>query len=112
MPLTNAAVSALRRAPEGISEASAAPLLRPSSRSTSAISGSRAPAIKTPKQSAMPVRAIAQPSAGIWRKLRSATKRPRSWVRELMGGSDEEREHNGGSEAWRQDIVRLAATVD
>src|SRR6516165_10126423 len=36
----------------------------------------------------MPVRAILQPSDGIWRKLRSATKQPRSSVRELICASD------------------------
>src|SRR6516162_9948668 len=77
----------LRRAPEGMSEASAAPTVLPSSRSISAISRSRVPATKTPKQSAMPVRAILQPSEGIWCKLRSATKRPRSRVRELIMSS-------------------------
>src|SRR6516164_3723501 len=78
----------LRRAPEGMSEASAAPEVLPSSRSIRVISRSRVPATKTPKQSAMPVRAILQPSDGIWRKLRSATNWPRSRVRELICVSD------------------------
>src|SRR6516162_3516702 len=78
----------LRRAPEGMSDASAEPKVLPSSRSIRAISRSRVPATKTPKQSAMPVRAILQPSDGIWRKLRSATNWPRSRVRELICVSD------------------------
>ena len=79
------AVSMLRRALEGMSEATAAPTqCCPARDRQEQFSRSRVPATKTPKQSAMPVRARLQPSDGIWRKLRSATKRPRSRVRVLI----------------------------
>src|SRR3974390_2803357 len=67
-----------------MSEASAEPSAPAISRSTSGTTGSRAPAIITPKQSVKPVLATACPAAGTSLSLSSETKRPNSAVKEAI----------------------------